>query len=138
MICILYDEPNCVRFKDAWVLVVHNVVSRCFIFNSLTILSHFLQKALEKDNKPNFEILATIYMASYLLDNICDNNPFVGKHWFWNIAGNPVHVYYQSLWENKYKKNCAKICDDFFAHIYKLLFCKTCSKVIKRCNFFAW
>jgi hypothetical protein len=73
---ILYGEPNYVHFKDAWVLVVHIMVSRGFVFNWVTILSQFMHKALEKDKQPNSEIFPTFHMASFLLNIICANNPF--------------------------------------------------------------
>jgi hypothetical protein len=122
MMYILYGEPNYIHFKDAWVPVVHIVVSRCFVFNWVTILSQSMHKALEKAKQPNYVIFPTFHMASCLLNLICASNPFSRMSWFWNIASNPFHVYCQSLWENKYKKNYAQIFDNFFAPLYKLLF----------------
>jgi hypothetical protein len=38
-----------------------------------------------------------------------------------------VHVYCQAMWENKYKRNYAQLCDYFIALLYKFFFfCNEC------------
>jgi hypothetical protein len=53
----------------------------------------------------------------------------------WYILELRVHVYFDILWENWYKKSYSLICDQFIAHIYFFLFEKECprlSNVAKR------
>jgi hypothetical protein len=52
-----------------------------------------MKRAIEKDKKPNTEILPTFYMASYFLDIVCASNSFPGINWNWNIDLSPIHVY---------------------------------------------
>jgi hypothetical protein len=90
-----------------------------------------MQRALVKAKQPNFEILPTFYMASYLLDIICASNPFSRIRWSWFMSRISVHVYCQKLWENKTKRQHAHICDNFLAQVYKLFFYKPYPKTIR-------
>jgi hypothetical protein len=69
------------------------------------------------------------HMASYLLDVIYARNVFVDMNLSWNVAELPVHVYFNILWENRYKKSYALICDEFIAQIYFILFKKECPRL---------
>jgi hypothetical protein len=62
----------------------------------------------------------TFHMASYLLDVICARNVFAGMNLSWHVAELPVHVYFNILWENRYKKSYALICDEFIAWFISL------------------
>jgi hypothetical protein len=42
----------------------------------------------------------------------------------WHSSELAVHVYFNILWENRYKKSYVVICDHFIAHIYFFLFRK--------------
>jgi hypothetical protein len=68
-------------------------------------------------------------MASYLLDVMCARNVFVDMNLSWHVAELPVHVYFNVLWENKYKKSYSLICDEFIARIYFILFKKECPRL---------
>jgi hypothetical protein len=63
-------------------------------------------------------------MASYLLNVICARNVFVSMNLRWHVAELPIHVYFKILWENRYKKYCTFICDEFIAHIHFIIFKK--------------
>jgi hypothetical protein len=54
-------------------------------------------------------------MASYLLDVIYIRNIFTGMNMSWHVIEPPVHVYFDILWENRYKKSYALIYDEFIA-----------------------
>jgi hypothetical protein len=69
------------------------------------------------------------HMALYLLDVICARNVFTGMNLSWHIVELPVHVYFNILWENRYKKSYALICDEFIARIYFILFKKECPRL---------
>jgi hypothetical protein len=64
------------------------------------------------------------YMASYFLDVMCARNVFTGMNLRWHVAELPFHVYFNVLWENKYKKSYSLICDEFITQIYFILFKK--------------
>jgi hypothetical protein len=66
----------------------------------------------------------TLYMALYLLDIICTRNTFVGMNLNWHSLELEAHVYFNILWENRYKKSYVVICDQFIAWIYFFLFSK--------------
>ena len=66
----------------------------------------------------------TFHMASYLLDVICARNVFVGMNLRWHVIELHVHVYFNILWENRYTKSYALICDEFIAQIYFIIFKK--------------
>jgi hypothetical protein len=70
-------------------------------------------------------------MASYLLEIICARNVFSRMKLNWHTSKLPVHVYFNILWDNKYKTSHALICEPFIAHIYLLLFRKECPRLSK-------
>jgi hypothetical protein len=71
----------------------------------------------------------SFYMISYLLDIICTLNVFVGMNLSWHISELPVHVYFNILWENRYKKLYSLICDEFITHSHFILFKKECPRL---------
>jgi hypothetical protein len=85
-----------------------------------------LNRAIERAKKTTSETFPTFYMGLYLLDIICASNPFPRLNWNWNIAKTPIHVHCQAMWENKYKRNYAQLCDFFIAPLYRLIFCREC------------
>jgi hypothetical protein len=72
----------------------------------------------------------SFHMASYLLDVICTRNVFVGMNLSWHVAELPVHVYFNILWENRYKNSYALICDEFIANIYFIIFKKEFPRLV--------
>jgi hypothetical protein len=46
-----------------------------------------------------------------------------------HIAYLHVHVYFNILWENRYKKSYALICDEFISWIYFIIFKKECPRL---------
>jgi hypothetical protein len=69
------------------------------------------------------------HIASYLLYVICAINVFVGMNLSWHVAELPVHVCFSILWENRYKKYYALICDELISHIHFIVFKKECSRL---------
>ena len=61
-------------------------------------------------------------MASYLLNVMCTRNFFASMNLSWHVAELPIHVYFNMLWENRYKKYYVVICDHFIVPIYLSLF----------------
>jgi hypothetical protein len=47
----------------------------------------------------------------------------------WHPSELAVHVYYNILWENRYKKSYVVICDHFIVPIYFFLFKKECPRL---------
>jgi hypothetical protein len=68
-------------------------------------------------------------MASYLLNVICARNVFIGMNLSWHVVELLVHAYFCILWENKYKKSYALICDEFITRIHFIIFKKECPRL---------
>jgi hypothetical protein len=68
-------------------------------------------------------------MALYLLDVIFVRNVFANMNLSWHVVELLVHVYFSILWENRYKKYYALICDDFIPHIYFIIFKQECPRL---------
>jgi hypothetical protein len=49
----------------------------------------------------------------------------------WHVVELPVHVYFNILWENRYKKFYALICDEFIAQVHFIIFRKECPRISK-------
>jgi hypothetical protein len=80
-------------------------------------------QTLKEGETPSF------YMASYLLDASYARNVFARMNLSWHTSELSVHVYFNILWENMYKKSYSLICDQFIARIYFLLFKKECPRL---------
>jgi hypothetical protein len=72
----------------------------------------------------------TFHMASYMLDIICSRNVFADMNLSWHVADLPVHVYFDILWENRYTKSYALICDEFIAQVYFIIFKRECPRLL--------
>jgi hypothetical protein len=68
-------------------------------------------------------------MASYLLDIICARNIFAGINLSWNIYELSVHVYFNVLWENMYKKYFSLIYNEFITLIHFIIFKNECPRL---------
>jgi hypothetical protein len=64
------------------------------------------------------------HMASYLLDMIYARNVFAGMNLSWHVVELPVHVYFNIIWENRYRILYALICDEFIARVHFIIFRK--------------
>jgi hypothetical protein len=82
-------------------------------------------------SKFKFGVVATFYMDSYLMDLIYVINRFPELNWSWNMSKPPMHVYCQMIWEKKYKKNYARLCDFFLVPLYRLILCKEFPRLSK-------
>jgi hypothetical protein len=67
-------------------------------------------------------------MASYLLDVMCARNIFADMNMRWHVIELPIHVYFNVLWENRYKSSYSLICDELIARIYFIIFKKECPR----------
>jgi hypothetical protein len=72
----------------------------------------------------------TFHMASYLLDVICTRNVFTSMNLSWHVTELLVHVYFIIMWDNRYKKYYALICDEFIARVYFIIFKKECPRLV--------
>jgi hypothetical protein len=70
-------------------------------------------------------------MASYLLDVICARNIFSGMGLSWHVSELPIHVYFSAMWENRYKKYYAMICDEFLSKLHFIIFKQECPRLSK-------
>jgi hypothetical protein len=72
-------------------------------FNWGAIISKQLSICVQQAQTPKEGEAPTFYMASYLLDVMCARNVFADMNLRWHVAELPVHVYFNILWENRYK-----------------------------------
>jgi hypothetical protein len=93
------------------------------------IISKQLSICVQQAQTPKEGEAPTFYMASYLLDVMCTRNVFADMNLSWHVAELPVHVYFNILWENRYKKSYALICDEFIARIHFIIFKKECPRL---------
>jgi hypothetical protein len=47
----------------------------------------------------------------------------------WHVAKLSIHVYFNILWDNRYKKSYSLICNEFITCIYFILFKKECLRL---------
>jgi len=64
------------------------------------------------------------------LDVICDRNVFARMKLSRHTLELLVHVYFNILCENRYRKSYSLICDQFIACIYFSLFKKECPRLL--------
>jgi len=62
--------------------------------------------------------------ASHSLNVIYAMIVLLGMNLSWNVAELPVHVYFNTLLENRYKKSYALICNEFTAQLNFIIFKK--------------
>jgi hypothetical protein len=85
------------------------------IFNWGSIISKQLSTNILQSLTPEDGEMPTFHMASCLLDVVCARNVFSCINMSWNLEELPVHLYFNIMWENKYKKYYTLICDEFIA-----------------------
>ena len=71
-------------------------------------------KKVQKENK--------LYMDSYILYVMFATREYPSLDWRWKPDLLSIHFYCKMLWENKYKEDSERICNDLFAPIYQILF----------------
>jgi hypothetical protein len=107
LICWLYGEKDCTKFSEAWMPLAYTVAISGSSFNWGEIISKKLSTNVLQAQTSKEGEAPTFHMASYLLDVICTRNVFAGMNLSWHVAELPVHVYFNILWENRYKKSYA-------------------------------
>ena len=122
LICCLYEEKNCSRFFEAWMPLDYTMDLSRSIFNWGDIISKQLSTGIEEAKNPKAGEIPTFYMAYYLLDAICATNVFLGLSISFHVFELLVHVYFNILWENKYKWSITIINDGFISQVYSHIF----------------
>jgi hypothetical protein len=100
-------------------------------FNWGAIISKQLSTCIRQAQTPKEGKTPSFHMTLYLLDVICARNVFSEMNLNWHSSELPIHVYFNILWDNKYKKSYTLIIDQFIARIYFLLFRKECPRLSK-------
>jgi hypothetical protein len=129
LICRLYGEKDFSKFSEAWMPLAYTVAISKSRFNWGAIIFKQLSICVLQAQMPKEGEAPTFHMALYLLDVICVRNVFIGMNLSWHVAELPVHVYFNILWENRYKKSYTLICDEFIARIHFIVFKKECSRL---------
>jgi hypothetical protein len=125
----LYGEKDFSKFSEAWIPLAYTVAIFGSSFNWGAIISKQLSINILQAQTPKYGETSVFYMASYLLDVICARNIFTGMNLSWHIVELPVHVYFSILWENRYKRFYALICDEFIARVHFIIFRKECPRL---------
>jgi hypothetical protein len=125
----LYGERDCAKFLEAWMPLAYTVAISRSSFNWGEIISKQLSTNILQAQTPKDGEVPAFHMASYLLDVICARNVFDDMNLSWHVVELPVHVYFNILWENRYKKSYALICDEFIARVYFIIFKKECPRL---------
>jgi hypothetical protein len=125
----LYGEKDSSKFLKAWMPLVYTVAIIGSSFNWGKIISKQLSICVQQAQMPKEGEAPTFYMASYLIDFMCTRSVFTGMNLIWHVADLPVHIYFNILWENRYKKSYTLICDKFIARIYFIIFNKECPRL---------
>jgi len=100
-------------------------------FNWGAIISKQLSTCIRQAQMPKEGETPSFYMDSYLLEIICARNVFSRMNLRWHTLELLVHVYFNILWENRYKKSYSLICNQFIIRIYFLLFKKECPSMLE-------
>jgi hypothetical protein len=129
LICGLYGEKCFSKFSRAWIPLAYTVVIIRCSFNWGEIISKQMSICVQQAQASKEGEAPTFYMASYLLDVMCDKNIFVGINLRWHVANLPFHVYFSVLCENRFKKYYSFICDEFIAQIYFIILNKECPRL---------
>jgi hypothetical protein len=101
----LYGEKNCCKFSEAWFPLAYTVEISGSNFNWGAIISEKLSINISQAQSPKERYISTFYMASYFFYVICTRNIFEGMNLRWHISEFSVHVYFNILWENRYKRS---------------------------------
>jgi hypothetical protein len=111
----LYEEKYCSRFSEAWIPLAYTVaIVRCK-FNWGAIISKQLSICFQQAQASKEGEAPTFYMSTYFLDVMCAINIFSNMNMRWHVAKLSVHIYFNMLWEQHYKKSYSLICDEFIA-----------------------
>ena len=63
-------------------------------------------------------------MSSYFIDTVYALNNFSHMGWKRTLADPPVHVYFQSLWEQQYMTHYKQTCEEFIMTLYTIVYSK--------------
>jgi hypothetical protein len=99
------------------------------IFNWGEIILKQLSTNILQAQTPKDGEMSSFHMGSYLLDVICARNIFSCMNLSWHVVELPVHVYFIIMWENRYKKSYALICNEFIPRVYFILFKRECPRL---------
>jgi hypothetical protein len=113
LLCRLHGEKDFSHFSEAWMPLAYTVSISGTSFNWGAIISKQLSTCIQQAWMPKEGETPSFYMASYLLDVIFARNTFPGMNLNWHPSELLVHVYFDILWENRYKKSYSLICDQF-------------------------
>jgi hypothetical protein len=107
LLCRLHGEKDFSRFLEAWMPLAFTVSISGMGFNWDFIISKQLSTCIRKAQVPKEGDTLAFYMTSYLLDIVCAMNTFSGMNLNWHSSELSIHVYFNILWENMYKKSYA-------------------------------
>jgi hypothetical protein len=125
----LYGEKDCTKFSEAWIPLAYIVAILGSSFNWGAIISKKLSTNVLQAQTPKEGEAPAFHMASYMLYVIYGRNVFAAMNLRWHVAKLHVHVYFDILWENIYKKYYALICNEFIVRIFFIIFKREFSRL---------
>ena len=109
LLCRLHGEKDYSRFSEAWMPLAYIVAISGIGFNWGAIISKQLITCIRKAQTSKEGETPSFYMEYYLLDVIYTRNSFVGMNLSLHTSDLSIHVYFDILWENRYKKSYSLI-----------------------------
>jgi hypothetical protein len=94
--------------------------------NNLQTINHLCAVGSDTEGRRGTNFLHSLIHARY---HTCTRSVFADMNLSWHVADLPVHIYFNVLWENRYKKYHSLICDEFIAHIYFIIFKNGCPNI---------
>jgi len=87
------------------------------------ILSANLIEAITTVVKYQPRTFPSFHMSPYLLNIMNVPHKYPNMGWAWHPTNPTIHIYYQVLWDHKYKIEYQNIFDHFLAPLYEFIFC---------------
>jgi hypothetical protein len=126
----LYEEKYFSRFLEGWMPLAYTFDISRSGFNWGSIISKQLSIYIQQDQMSKEGETPSFYMESFLMHIMCARNVFTGMNLRWHTTELPVHVYFNVLWEDMYKKSYSLIPDEFITRIHFILFKKECPRLL--------
>ena len=100
-------------FPNKWIPIIYQIITSRSTLNCAKIISSNLDAQLRKFWKDH-----QFYMSSYIMDVMCASLEFSSLGWKWESNLPLIHLYYNMLWDTKYKDDYELICNGLFTTLY--------------------
>lgn len=108
-------------FWQEWVPLAYEIAFKGTIFNWGAVLSANFKATIATSPWTDKPERSNLFMYDYLVDKFCSQHLFPIRKWTWNPIDPLVHVYFDLLWDFKYRSSYEKICNYFLIPLQRLL-----------------